>query len=106
MSFMDNNLEKEFNFDFLNEIEEDEEIKTFNNIMNKDEILQTYLKEIGKIKLMNKKNEVLTGKIIKEGCEKEAIIAKKKLIQANLRLVVSIAKRYTGEGILFMDIVQ
>ena len=52
MSFMDNNLEKEFNFDFLNEIEEDEEIKTFNNIMNKDEILQTYLKEIGKIKLM------------------------------------------------------
>lgn len=92
MSFMDNNLEKEFNFDFLNEIEEDEEIKTFNNIMNKDEILQTYLKEIGKIKLMSKKNEVLTGKIIKEGCEKEAIIAKKKLIQANLRLVVSIAK--------------
>ena len=106
MSFMDNNLEKEFNFDFLNEIEEDEEIKTFNNIMNKDEILQTYLKEIGKIKLMNKKNEVLTGKIIKEGCEKEAIIAKKKLIQANLRLVVSIAKRYTGQGILFMDLVQ
>ena len=106
MSSMDNNLDKDFNFDFLDEIEEDEEIKTFNNIMNKDEILQTYLKEIGKIKLMNKKNEVLTGKIIKEGSEKEAIIAKKKLIQANLRLVVSIAKRYTGQGILFMDLVQ
>ena len=106
MSSMDNNLDKDFNFDFFDEIEEDEEIKTFNNIMNKDEILQTYLKEIGKIKLMNKKNEVLTGKIIKEGSEKEAIIAKKKLIQANLRLVVSIAKRYTGQGILFMDLVQ
>ena len=106
MSSMDNNLDKDFNFDFFDEVEEDEEIKTFNNIMNKDEILQTYLKEIGKIKLMNKKNEVLTGKIIKEGSEKEAIIAKKKLIQANLRLVVSIAKRYTGQGILFMDLVQ
>ncbi len=106
MSSMESNQENDFNFDFLDEIEEDEEIKTFNNIMNKDEILQTYLKEIGKIKLMNKKNEVMTGKIIKEGSEKEAIIAKKKLIQANLRLVVSIAKRYTGQGILFMDLVQ
>ena len=106
IKLMDRDLDKEFNFDFFDEIEENEEIKTFNNIMNKDEILQTYLKEIGKIKLMNKKNEVLTGKIIKEGDEKEAIIAKKKLIQANLRLVVSIAKRYTGQGILFMDLVQ
>ena len=106
MRSMDRDLEKDFSFNFLDEIEEDEEIKTFNNIMNKDEILQIYLKEIGKIKLMNRKNETLTGKIIKEGSEKEAIIAKKKLIQANLRLVVSIAKRYTGQGVLFMDLVQ
>ncbi len=98
--------EKEISFDFLDEIEENEEIKTFNNVMNKDEILQVYLKEIGKIKLLNRKNEFMTGKAIKEGDEKESIIAKKKLIQANLRLVVSIAKRYTGQGILFMDLVQ
>ena len=91
-------------FDFLEE--EDEEIKTFNCVMNKDEILQTYLKEIGKIKLLNKNTEKMTAKTIKEGGEKEAIIAKKKLIQANLRLVVSIAKKYTGQGILFMDLVQ
>ena len=95
----------EKDFDFLNE-DEDEEIKTFNCVMNKDEILQTYLKEIGKIKLLNKNAEKMTAKTIKEGSEKEAIIAKKKLIQANLRLVVSIAKRYTGQGILFMDLVQ
>ena len=49
------NLIEEKDFQFLDEVEEDEEIKTFNNVMNKDEILQTYLKEIGKIKLLNKK---------------------------------------------------
>ena len=98
-------FDKDFDFNFPDETEE-EEIKTFNNVMNKDEILQIYLKEIGKIKLLNRKNEALTGKIIKEGNEKEAKIAKKKLIQANLRLVVSIAKKYTGQGILFMDLVQ
>ncbi len=100
--------EKDFGLDFIESIENDseEEIKTFNNVANKDEILQTYLKEIGKIKLLNKTNETLTGKIIKEGDKKEALIAKKKLIQSNLRLVVSIAKKYTGQGILFMDLVQ
>ena len=105
---MDKLIDKDLDLDFLNALEEEEEaeIKTFNNIMNKDEILQTYLKEIGKIKLLNKKSEMLTGKIIKEGNKKDAIIAKKKLIQANLRLVVSIAKKYTGQGILFMDLVQ
>ncbi len=96
------------NFDVYNayEEEEDNEVKTFNTIANKDEILQMYLKDIGKIKLLNRTNEVLTGKAIKEGTKKEAKIARKKLIQANLRLVVSIAKKYTGQGILFMDLVQ
>lgn len=105
-SFMEKTIEKDLELDFLEDFDEEEEIKTFNNIMNKDEILQTYLKEIGKIKLLNRKNEAMTGKAIKEGSKKEAIIAKKKLIQANLRLVVSIAKKYTGQGILFMDLVQ
>ena len=86
--------------------ENGEEIKTFNTIANKDEILQMYLKDIGKIKLLNRTNETMIGKAIKEGTKKEAKIARKKLIQANLRLVVSIAKKYTGQGILFMDLVQ
>ncbi len=103
---MEKELSNEELEDFLCEENIDEEPKTFNNIMNKDEILQVYLKEIGKIKLLNKKNEVLIGKTILEGDKKEAIIAKKKLIQANLRLVVSIAKKYTGQGLLFMDLVQ
>ncbi len=91
---------------FLEDEEEQEEIKTFSTIANKDEVLQMYLKDIGRIKLLNKSSEMALGKVIKEGSRKEAHIAKKKLVQANLRLVVSIAKKYTGQGILFMDLVQ
>ena len=83
-----------------------EEVRTFSTIANKDEILQMYLKDIGRVKLLNRSGEMALGKIIKEGSRKEAQIAKKKLVQANLRLVVSIAKKYTGQGILFMDLVQ
>ena len=88
------------------EEEEQEEIKTFSTIANIDEILQMYLKDIGRVKLLNRNSEIALGKTIKEGSRKEAQIAKKKLVQANLRLVVSIAKKYTGQGILFMDLVQ
>ena len=80
-----------------------EEIKTFNSIAREDDILQFYLKEIGKIKLLKSEEEKQLGKLIKE---KKDIVAKRKLIQANLRLVVSIAKRYVGQGVLFMDLVQ
>lgn len=100
---------KNYDFEFRGfdeEEMEDDEVRTFSTIANKDEILQMYLKDIGKIKLLNKANEAAIGKTIKEGTRKEAKIARKKLIQANLRLVVSIAKRYTGQGILFMDLVQ
>ncbi len=100
----------EYNYEFMdvNEKEEQEqdEIKTFNIIANKDEVLQMYLKDISRIKLLNRMDEKEIGKKIKEGTQKEAQIAKKKLIQANLRLVISIAKKYTGQGILFMDLVQ
>ena len=70
------------------EEEEQEEIKTFSTIANKDEILQMYLKDIGRVKLLNRNSEIALGKTIKEGSRKEAQIAKKKLVQANLRLVV------------------
>lgn len=86
--------------------DENEEPKTFNSIFNDDDILQMYLKDIGKIKLLNTKEEKALGKEIKEGKPTQADIAKRKLVQANLRLVVSIAKKYIGQGVLFMDLVQ
>ncbi len=103
--FEDEIFENSENINLTSE-EKEEEIKTFSIIANKDEILQMYLKDISRIKLLKKNDEIEIGKKMKEGSEKEAIIAKKKLIQANLRLVVSIAKKYTGQGILFMDLVQ
>ena len=92
--------------DELNENSPNEEPATFNSISHKDDLLQIYLKDIGKYKLLKKKDECELGKIIKDGLKKDANIAMKKLIQANLRLVVSIAKKYVGQGMLFMDLVQ
>ncbi len=92
------------NFEFISD--DTEEPKTFNSIANDDDILQMYLKDIGKVKLLNFDEEKLLGKQIKEGNRSEAEIAKRKLVQANLRLVVSIAKKYIGQGVLFMDLVQ
>ncbi len=91
---------------FENEEQEQDEITSFNSIVYKDDILQMYLKDIGKTKLLKRSEEQRLGKDILEGDENKKILAKKKLIQANLRLVVSIAKKYTGQGVLFMDLVQ
>lgn len=85
---------------------EDIQPKTFSSIAKEDDILQMYLKDVGKIKLLNSKEEKLLGKDIKEGESRKSEIAKRKLVQANLRLVVSIAKKYIGQGVLFMDLVQ
>lgn len=84
----------------------EEETRTFSAIADKDDVLQMYLKDIGKVRLLTYESEQSLGKKIKEGNRKEAASAKKKLIQANLRLVVSIAKKYIGQGIFFMDLVQ
>lgn len=75
---------------------------TFSTVVYKDDLLQTYLKEIGKIKLLKPEEELILGKKTAEGSLK----AKQKLVQSNLRLVVSIAKKYTGQGVLFLDLVQ
>lgn len=97
---------------FENEHEDGEEeiikktTKTFNSISNDDDILQMYLKDVGKVKLISFQEEKRLGKIIQEGPANQAEMAKRKLIQANLRLVVSIAKKYIGQGVLFMDLVQ
>jgi len=82
------------------------EPKTFSSVVNNDDILQMYLKEIGKKQILTKREEMELGRLIQEGNQKEKEIARNKLIQANLRLVVSIAKKYIGQGVLFMDLVQ
>ena len=88
------------------DIQENNVPKTFSSIVNNDDILQMYLKEIGRKKMLTKAEEIELGRKIQEGTLREREEAKKQLIQANLRLVVSIAKKYIGQGVLFMDLVQ
>ena len=95
------------NLEFIYTTENETEApKTFSSIVNNDDILQMYLKEIGKKKMLTKAEEVELGRKIQEGKPYEREQAKKELVQANLRLVVSIAKKYIGQGVLFMDLVQ
>ena len=70
-----------------------------------DDPVRMYLKEIGKVPLLTAEEEIEIAKKMLEGGE-EAEAAKKKLAEANLRLVVSIAKRYVGRGMLFLDLIQ
>lgn len=67
-----------------------------------EDAVKMYLKEIGKVNLLNKDDEYDLSKRMFEGCE----YSKNRLINSNLRLVVSIAKKYTGRGILFLDLIQ
>ncbi len=92
--------------EYIEDLADKNEPRTFSTIVNNDDILQMYLKQIGKKKMLNKDEELYLGKLIKEGTKKEKEQAIKKLVQANLRLVVSIAKKYIGQGVLFMDLVQ
>ena len=79
----------------------------FSCIAKEEDILQMYLKSIGKIKLLSKSQEQELGRVIQNSENPLARdVAKKKLVNANLRLVVSIAKKYIGQGVLFMDLVQ
>lgn len=64
--------------------------------------VRMYLKEIGKVPLLNADEEIELAKKMELGDE----VAKKQLAEANLRLVVSIAKRYVGRGMLFLDLIQ
>lgn len=67
-----------------------------------DDHVKMYLKEIGKVDLLDADEETLLAKRMADGDEE----AKKKLAEANLRLVVSIAKRYVGRGMMFLDLIQ
>ena len=108
--FQENGLLKE-DFDDepdLEDLEEVEEIKLdevdvtdFSGI-NVDDPVRMYLREIGKIPLLSYEDELKLAKRILEDDEE----ARQKLAEANLRLVVSIAKKYLGRGMLFLDLIQ
>ncbi len=98
--------------DLLEPDEEDlrdvEEVKLeevdFNNMegVNVDDPVRMYLREIGKIRLLSFEDELELAKKVLEDDEE----AKQKLAESNLRLVVSIAKKYVGRGMLFLDLIQ
>ncbi|MEG1541174.1 MAG: sigma-70 family RNA polymerase sigma factor, partial [Oscillospiraceae bacterium] len=91
----------------LEEIEEvtEEEITTTEAMVDTfstDDPVRMYLKEIGKINLLTPEEEIAIAVRMAEGDED----AKRRMAEANLRLVVSIAKRYVGRGMLFLDLIQ
>lgn len=90
-------------------VEDEEDLENLNTDeltvpegINIDDPVRMYLKEIGKIPLLTAEEEIELAKRIENGDEE----AKRKLAEANLRLVVSIAKRYVGRGMLFLDLIQ
>lgn len=82
--------------------------------INIDDPVRMYLKEIGRVPLLSATEEIALAQAIERGNSPDATeeelkagaMAKKKLTDANLRLVVSIAKRYVGRGMLFLDLIQ
>ena len=70
-----------------------------------DDPVRMYLKEIGRVPLLTLEEELALAQQMSEGGE-QAEEAKSKLVEANLRLVVSIAKRYVGKGMFFLDLIQ
>ena len=93
--------------DELQEVEEvtEEEIaetEAMVDTFSTDDPVRMYLKEIGKVSLLTAEEEVALAKRMAEGDEE----AKQRMAEANLRLVVSIAKRYVGRGMLFLDLIQ
>ncbi len=73
--------------------------------LSSDDPVRMYLREIGRIPLLTADQEIDLARRI-EGGGADGAIAKRKLVQANLRLVVSIAKKYIGRGRLFLDLIQ
>ena len=100
------NLDDDFDDDKFNEkdIEENIDLDAIDLLdgVGTDDPIRMYLKEIGTVPLLSAEEELELAKRKAEGDEK----AKDRLIEANLRLVVSIAKRYTGRGMNFLDLVQ
>ena len=90
------------NTDTPEEVEKDIDLAVVEGSINIDDHVRMYLKEIGKVPLLSSDEEIELAKRMAAGDEE----AKRRLSEANLRLVVSIAKRYVGRGMLFLDLIQ
>ena len=97
-----NNIESIEDDDDSIEIEEPKNQESLNSV-NSDDSVRIYLQQIGKIPLLSTEEELEVAKKI---YETQSEIARKVLINANLRLVVSIAKKYIGRGLSFLDLIQ
>ncbi len=90
-------LEKE-----LEQLITSEDIEKMQEGLSIDDPVRMYLKEIGRVPLLDVEQEQILAQKMKEGDEK----AKNKIVEANLRLVVSIAKKHLGKGMAFLDLIQ
>ena len=106
VDILKDDFESEPDLDDLDDIEEVEDLQNINLTnfegVNVDDPVRMYLREIGKIPLLSFDEEIELAQKILDGDED----AKKKLAESNLRLVVSIAKKYVGRGMLFLDLIQ
>ncbi len=91
--------------DELGDFAEEEEFLSYLDVTidhTVDDPVRMYLREIGQVPLLSAEEEIELAKLV----EKKDVEAKRRLTEANLRLVVSIAKRYMGRGLLFLDLIQ
>ena len=105
VSLLNDDLDEEPDFEDLKEVEDlklDEILDTNYEGINVDDPVRMYLREIGRIPLLTFEQELDLAQRILDGDEE----AKQKLAESNLRLVVSIAKKYVGRGMLFLDLIQ
>lgn len=86
----------------IEEVSDIEQADDLNQFANLDDSVKMYLKEIGKIPLLSKEEELELAKKVSEGDE----FAKQKLVESNLRLVVSIARKYLKKGMPILDLIQ
>lgn len=127
---VDFNEEVDDSFDFMDEEESAELVKEaeeaeaeaeegtpvpdLDNAISIDDPVKMYLKEIGALPLLTSEEEIVLAKMVEAGMRKEAtseekeaaLDARKELADRNLRLVVSIAKKYLGRGLQFLDLIQ
>ena len=100
--FDDLPIDIEDEFRYAEEEEEEEETKVAHEHFVEEDSTKVYLREIGRHKLLNGREEIELARATRSGNE----LARRKLVQSNLRLVVSIARRYINRGISFQDLIQ